>query len=147
MTPTAAVAFVRKHGVVLESGRGPVVSVSEAVVGGPIRGSWWSHPQGKAIFQVTRSLRDSDEILVCRLVSGKVTFVHRRLWPALVQAASLFRPAQLARLQEEHTPSGQHVTKTFPFPSWVPPSSITQSRKLTKGAALDILAKCIPGLA
>jgi hypothetical protein len=36
---------------------------------------------------VTRAVRDSDDVLVCRLIKGKITFVHRRLWPALVRAA------------------------------------------------------------
>jgi hypothetical protein len=34
-------AFVEKHGVVMESGRGPVPSLAEAIAGEPIRGSWW----------------------------------------------------------------------------------------------------------
>jgi hypothetical protein len=44
MTPNQAIAFVREHGVVLESGRGPVPSLAEAVAQGPLKGSWWSHP-------------------------------------------------------------------------------------------------------
>ena len=147
MTPKEAIAFIRKNGVVIESGRGPVPSLAEAVVGGPIRGSWWSHSQGKDIFRVTRAIRDSEQILVCRLVSGKITFVHRRLWPALVGAASHFQPAQLARLSEEHTATGRHVVKTIRFPAWVPAAVLARGRKLTESAALEILGTCIPGVA
>src|SRR6266511_3789241 len=39
----AALAFVRRHGVVLEGARGPVPNLAEAVATGPIRGSWWGH--------------------------------------------------------------------------------------------------------
>ena len=61
MTLREATAFIRKHGVVLEAARGPVPSLAEAVAGGPIRGSWWSHPKGRAIFALTRAVRASDD--------------------------------------------------------------------------------------
>src|SRR5213592_3279095 len=38
MTSKAALAFVRRHGVVLEGARGPVPNLAEAVATGPIRG-------------------------------------------------------------------------------------------------------------
>ena len=147
MTPQDAIAFIRQHGVVIESGHGPVPSLAEAIAGGPIRGSWWSHPLSKDIFRITRAVRASEQVLVCRLISGKITFVHRRLWPALVCAASHFQSGQLARLSEEHTSSGHHVVKAIQFPSWVPAAVMVQGRKLTESAALDILAACIPRLA
>src|SRR3990172_7740728 len=87
MTPKQALAFVKTNGVVLESGRGSVPSLAEAVAGGPIRGSWWGHPKGNDIFLCSRAVRQSPDVLVCRLVGGKVTYVHRRLWPALVRLA------------------------------------------------------------
>ena len=45
MTPKQALAFVKTNGVVLESARGSVPSLAEAVAGGPNRGSWWTHPK------------------------------------------------------------------------------------------------------
>ena len=66
MTPCQAVAFVRKHGVVLEAAAGPVPSLAEAVAGGPIRGNWWAHPRSHEIFALTRAVRDSEDVLVCR---------------------------------------------------------------------------------
>ena len=41
MTKAEALAFVRTHGVVLESGIGPVPSLAGTIAGSPIRGSWW----------------------------------------------------------------------------------------------------------
>ena len=38
VTPRQALAFVRQHGVVLESAHGPVPCLAEAIAGGPIRG-------------------------------------------------------------------------------------------------------------
>src|SRR5204863_3540029 len=90
MTTEQALAFIESHGVVLESSRGPVPNVAMAIAGEPIRGSWWGHPEGHAIYRLTRAVRAAPEVLVCRLVDGKVTYVHRRLWPALVRMAWRF---------------------------------------------------------
>jgi hypothetical protein len=139
VTPAQAIDFVRKHGVVLESGAGPVPSLAEAVAGGPIRGSWWGHPRGHDIFGLTRAARDSPDVLVCRLVGGKITYVHRRLWPALVRAADRLPRQRLARLQETHTASGRHVTKETAFPEWVPEGVAAEALKLSEQQAfLDL---------
>src|SRR6185503_5770724 len=68
MSGDEALAFVREHGVVLESAKGPIPRLTEAIVRGQIKGSWWSHPQSRRIFRVLQSVADSDEIFVCRLV-------------------------------------------------------------------------------
>jgi hypothetical protein len=136
MTLRQALAFIRKHGVVLEAARGPVPSVAEAIAGEPLRGSWWAHPKGHEIFAVTRGIRDSDDVLVCRLIEGKITFVHRRLWPALVRAAGRLPSDRLSRVREVHTSSGRHVTKEVPFPDWVPSSVRADARRLSEESAL-----------
>lgn len=53
MTPHQAVAFVRKHGVVLEAAAGPVPSLAEAIKGAPIHGSCLAHPRSHEIFELT----------------------------------------------------------------------------------------------
>jgi len=99
MTPKQALAFVKTNGVVLESGRGPVPSLAEAIAGKPIRGSWWAHPKGHEIFLCSRAVRESPDVLVCRLVEGKVTYVHRRMWPALVRLAQELNSDRLAAIR------------------------------------------------
>ena len=116
MTAREALAFIRKHGVVLESARGPVPSLAQVIAGEPVRGSWWSHPKSREIFAVTRAVRDSDDVLVCRLIDGKITFVHRRLWPALVRVADRLPSVRLSQLREVHTRSGRHVTTEVTVP-------------------------------
>jgi len=140
MTSLQALAFIRKHGVVLEAARGPVPSLAEAIAGGPVRGSWWSHPKSHEIFAVTRAIRDSDEVLVCRLIKGKVTFVHRRLWPALFRAADRLPADRLSQVREVHTSSGRHVTKEVLFPDWVPSDVRAAARSLSEEAAVAELA-------
>lgn len=133
------VAFVDKHGVVLEGGRGPVPSLAEHIAGEPLRGSWWGHRKGKAIFWASRAVRDSDEVLVCRIVGGKITYVHRRLWPALVRAAELFDNEgieRLAAVREIHTRSGAHKIEMVPFSRWVTKETRRQAERLTEDAAI-----------
>ena len=79
MTAAEAIEFVREHGVVLASGKGPVPRLTGAIVNQPIRGSWWAHRESHHIFAVLQAVTATEDILVCRLVDGKVTLVHRRL--------------------------------------------------------------------
>jgi len=72
-------------------------------------------PQGQLIFAVSRAVRDSERVLVCRAVRGKVTFVHQRMWPALVRLAPRLPKPSLARISEVHTSSGRHVVRTLAF--------------------------------
>jgi len=143
MTPRQALAFIHRHGVVLESGHGPVPSLAEAIAGAPIRGSWWSHPKSQEIFALTRAMRDSDDILVCRVIGGKVTFVHRRLWPALVRVASRIAFPRLSKVIEAHTSSGQHERRDVAFPEWVPDSVMAGARALSEKDALAELGGSI----
>jgi hypothetical protein len=131
LTPRGALAFVEKHGIVLQAARGPVPSLAEAVAGGPIRGSWWGHPRGREIYLAAETVVESEDVLVCKLVEGKVTYVHRRLWPALVRLASRFGKAGLAKVWSEHTPSGAHRAHSLPFPKWVPPDVARAAARLS----------------
>ncbi len=143
MTPRQAIAFVRKHGVALEAAAGAVPSLAEAIAGAPIRGSWWAHPRSNEIFQLTRAVRESDDVLVCRLVDGKITYVHRRLWTALVRSAKRFPRSHLAQVQELHTAPGRHVTKEVAFPKWVPREVLAEAARLSaEEAALKLGGWC-----
>jgi hypothetical protein len=73
-------------------------SVAGLVAGSPVRGSWWGHRQAHLIFTVLSKLSNHRDVLVAKLVSGKVTLVHRRLWPAVVAVGSAQEPWQLERL-------------------------------------------------
>jgi hypothetical protein len=141
VTPKQALAFVKRHGVVLQAARGPVPSLAEAVAGGPIRGSWWGHPKGHEIFRVAEAVSQSDEVLVCKLVEGKVTYVHRRLWPALVRLASRFQKGQLAKVWNEHTRTGAHRSRMTAFPEWVPKQIAREAKRLSTEDAERILSR------
>ena len=130
-----AIDFVRQHGVVLESAKGPVPNLAEAVAKTPIRGNWWTHPDGREIFRATRMARSCDRIIVCRLVEGKVTYIDRRLWSAVVRLAKYFGKQSLAAIREEHSASGEHRIKTLVFPKWVPLSARERAKALSEPEA------------
>jgi hypothetical protein len=129
--------FVAKHGVVLASARGPVPTFAAAVAGEPIVGSWWAHPKGKAIFRAMSELDDDLDIRCFKLVDNKVTFVHRRMWPALVRLANdgVIAAARVASLVQEHMPTGEHRNIITPFPEWVSPEIASAADKLTADQA------------
>ena len=135
-----ALAFVKREGIVLQAARGRVPNLAEFVAGAPIRGSWWGHAKGKAIFAAANLVVDSGDVLVCRLVGGKVTFVHRRLWPALVRLAARLPAGGLDQISEEHTASGHHERRVTPFPEWVPASVAQEAARLPEAEAEEQLA-------
>jgi len=63
-------------------------SLVEAIVGGPVKGNWWGHAKGRLIFKLAESLHDSRNVISLKLVEGKVTFLHRSLWPALARVVT-----------------------------------------------------------
>jgi len=136
MTPAEALAFVSIHGLVLESAAGPVPSLAEAIAGERFRGSWWAHARGLEIFALTRATRNHPDVLVCRLVEGKITYVHRRLWPALVRLSERFPPEHLTRIREVHAASGKHVIEEDSFPTWVSPEDAARASALEEIGAL-----------
>ncbi len=136
MTSEEALNFLETHGVILESARGPVPSLAAAVAGDDFRGGWWGHPKGNEIFLLTRAVRRSPDVLVCRLVQGKITYVHRRLWPALVRLGEELPPERLAAVEEIHTASGSHEVRETPYPDWVPPEIVEEAKGLSRNEAV-----------
>ena len=140
----SALAFVEAHGVVLASAKGPAPRLIEAIAGEPISGNWWSHPKSNAIYNVLTAVTESEQVLVCRLLNGKVTLVHRRLWPALVRLADRFPPQHVARVREKHTASGRHAVSEVPFPEWVLPEVAQQAEALSEPRAVALFGQWLP---
>ena len=69
-----------RHGI-LPAHDATIPSVSNLVAGRPIRGSWWGDPAGRQIYLVLNTI--GDDVAWPKLLGGKVTLVHRRLWPSL----------------------------------------------------------------
>ena len=85
---------------------------------------------------------------MCRFIAGRVTFVHRRLWPAIVKLAGHFQPDQIAQIRQEHTASGKHVNHLTAYPAWVPAEILEEAKRLTTREAeallKDYIGKALP---
>lgn len=88
---------LKEFGLLLETDA-KLPSVSGLVAGEPVRGSWWSHPRSHEIFSVLQQAVDHKDVLVTKLVSGKVTFVHRQLWPEVISIGSAREDWQMVGL-------------------------------------------------
>ena len=150
-TPEEAVGIVRAHGIMLEAARGPAPSFASAAAGETVPGNWWGHARRYQIFDATNAVRESErgtkEVLVCRLLGGKVTYVHWDLWPALVRLSDRFDSQRLGWVHNVHTGSGAHRSETEPFPDWVPAAIRAAADAMTEEQAVDQLAAVEAGRA
>ncbi len=83
---TRVLRAVEQNGLLMQADS-ELPSVVTLLVGEPVHGSWWGHPMGDAIHIVNTQLKEHPDIIAAHLVSRKVTFVHRRAWPALFGVA------------------------------------------------------------
>jgi hypothetical protein len=134
-----ALSFVETNGIVLESAHGRVPTFADFVAGERVS-RWWSHPKGRLIFKLTRELRDSPDVLTCRFIDNKITYIHRRLWPALVKLSNELDTSNLGAIREEHLPGGKHELRVTEFPHWVPAEVLTESKRLPLSDARSLLA-------
>ena len=95
MNQKEALAFVERHGIVLQAARGPLPNLAETIAGGAIRGSWWGHPKGKEIFRAVRAICQSQDVLVCKLVEGK-DYIRASPSVACIDQACLSIPQRTA---------------------------------------------------
>ncbi|HEY4177654.1 MAG TPA: hypothetical protein VGM90_12500 [Kofleriaceae bacterium] len=137
--------FVKKHGVVLASAKGPVPNLAEAIVNEPIVGSWWSHPKAHLIFDVLSAIDEDVDVRCFKLVDGKVTFVHRRLWPAMVSLAraGVITAQQAESVHQEHTEGGEHRNFNIVFPDWVAEDVAAAADALSVDAAKKQLGSAL----
>lgn len=62
-----------------------------------------------------RAVCKSLDVLVCKLIDDNVTYVHRRVWAALMKVAQRFGKERLAKIWDEHTKGCAHVARRIPF--------------------------------
>ncbi len=96
----AVLRELERHGVLLETDA-RLPSLVAHVAGGPVQGSWWGHPLGHTIFAIGEILLQNRDVLLAKLISGKATWIHRRLWPALLAVALSREAWQMEPLSRE----------------------------------------------
>jgi len=98
MPPIADVlGELEEHGLLLQIDAA-FPNVCALVVGEPVRGAWWAHPRSHDIFRVNCALAEQENVMLCKLVSGKRTYVHRTLWPTVLEVARSREPWQMKTL-------------------------------------------------
>src|SRR5579872_4415844 len=93
-------AELKKHGLLLLADAN-LPNVCALVAGERVRGSWWAHPRAQAIFEVDGALADHSDVLMTKLLSGKVTYIHRALWPPVVAVGRAREPWQMRDLSHD----------------------------------------------
>jgi hypothetical protein len=99
-TTEALVRRLSETGLLLQQDK-DLPNIVALLSGETLRGSWWSHPLANEIYARSNELTEHPDVLVTKLVAGKVTFVHRRLWPAVLAVGSSREPWQFARLADD----------------------------------------------
>ncbi len=65
----------------------------------------------QTIFKVNERLDDHPDVVIAKLLAGKVTFVHRQFWPALFAVATSKEPWQMRNLPDAAQKVLKFVTK------------------------------------
>jgi hypothetical protein len=91
---------LRRYGLLLESDS-KLPSVVTLVAGKPIAGSWWGHPSGGAIYREVNKLADRSDVVLLKLLNGKVTFVLNTFWPHVYAIGCCGEPWQVSGLSPQ----------------------------------------------
>ena len=112
---------LQKYGLILLSDSN-FPSVSRLAADEPFGGSWWSHPSARTIFAVNEMLEDHPDVLIMKLISEKVTFVHRDLWGRIYSIGVAREDWQTRNL----SPAAKQLLKKLDGDGWL------QTNKLGK---------------
>jgi hypothetical protein len=108
-------------------------NVVKLVTGETLRGSWWAHPRSHEIFRCLNAIAADPAVLVTKLIHKKVTFVHRRLWPAVLSVASARDAWQLEGLSPEASLLLDQVEREGQLEASGPESAELEHRLLVHG--------------
>jgi hypothetical protein len=111
----ACLIHLVRHGLLMKADA-KLPSVTTIVTGEPVRGSWWAHPLAHTIFFALRDLESHPDLLLAKLVAGKDTFVHRRLWPEFTAIALAREPWQTRGIRSliEHSIAAESIEELSP---------------------------------
>ena len=90
----SAFTALKKYGLLLLNDPA-LPNLCRLVAGERVRGSWWAHPRAQEIFRVYDALENHADVLILKLLSGKVTYIHRTLWPQIVAVGRAREPWQM----------------------------------------------------
>lgn len=94
-----ALQTLKRLGLLLETDA-RLPSVASLIAGEPVSGSWWSHGSAQKIFVTLGQFEDHRDVMFTKLISGKVTLVHRKLWPEILAIGTARAPWQMKGLSK-----------------------------------------------
>lgn len=136
--------FVAEHGVVLLTARGRLPSLVEVIAGERIAGSLAASPHRRRVEYLLQALEDSGQVITCRLLGGKVTVVHRRLWAALVRLEERLGD-RVQVLAQEREADGRLRTDVRRLRDVVRAADLKRAESLSEGEAWSMLADVLDG--
>lgn len=116
---------LEKQGILLQTDTA-LPNVAGLLAGEPIKGSWWVHPHANKIFAGLNRLADHEDVLFTKLVSGKVTLIHRRLWPDFLSLATAREAWQKGGL----SPAAKYLLETIDNKHFVRSNELEWPRRL-----------------
>ncbi|HEV8147301.1 MAG TPA: hypothetical protein VGP79_13005 [Bryobacteraceae bacterium] len=129
---TDCLAALKHHGLLLASDP-KLPSVSTLVTGEPVRGSWWAHPKSHEIFRVLEKLAGRPDVLIVKLVAGKDTLVHRRLWPEVLAIGTAGESWQWKGISAEARAMHQELSRLGEIETSGPAAAQLEKRLLARG--------------
>jgi hypothetical protein len=108
-------------------------SLTTLVAGEPVRGSWWGHPRAHEIYAEAVRLSGHPDVLLVKLVAGKDTFVHRRLWSHVYAIATAGESWQSKKLSAEAQELLRRVSREQSVETSGKPAKELETRLLAHG--------------
>lgn len=125
-------ALLKKDGLLMEADNA-LPSVVTLIAGEKIKGSWWGHKKGNEIYNTSGLIHDHKDVLVTKLICGKVTFVHKSLWKPLIAIATSHADWQTERLSDAAKQLLKELAK----------AGAIRSDQLAKGASVKDFGKVV----
>lgn len=86
-----------RHGLLLLTD--PMLpSLVATIAGSPVSGSWWGHPQGNLMFNLSNELAEDPEVLAVKFINKKITYLDQRHWDAFFTIAMSASDWQMKKL-------------------------------------------------
>jgi hypothetical protein len=123
---------LQKGGLLLTQDR-TFPNVVAIVTGESLRGSWWTHPRCHEVFACLNAIAADPNVLVTKLIQGKVTFVHRRLWGSVLSVAMARDRWQMEGLSRDAGALLEEVERKGTIQTSGLPSAELEQRMLAHG--------------
>jgi hypothetical protein len=86
-------------------------NIVSKIVGKRIQGSWWGHPLANPIYNGLGWLEHNRNVLVIKLLDGKVTYVHESLFADIYSIVAEPRDWQLKKLKSDELALFKYISK------------------------------------